>query len=319
MSNLKERPIVVGTRGSALARWQAEYVIQRLRAHHPDRRFVLKPLQTRGDVDRKSSLAEIGTRGIFVKEIQNALLSGEIDLGIHSLKDLPSETHPQLALAAAGPREDPRDALVSHTGLSLAELQPGARVGTGSPRRAAQLRAYRRDLAVENVRGNVDTRVRKALEGGFDGVVLAAAGLHRLGLESHIAEYLSLSIMLPAPCQGIVAVEARAGDGEMLAMAAAADDPSAHLAARAERAFVRALGGGCTTPLGAHAILEGGILRMEGLLATPDGTRLLREKVEGDAAFPERAGEDLAGRILAAGGRELLEEIDHGGGQARGG
>lgn len=306
----ENRPIVIGTRGSALAVWQAEYVVQRLRAAHPDRQFVLQRIQTRGDVDLKSPLAEIGSTGVFVKEIESALLSGQIDVGVHSLKDLPSELDPRLELAATGPREDPRDALVSRERLSLAQLPKGARIGTSSPRRAAQLKALRPDLLVEDIRGNVDTRVRKALEGTLDAVVLAAAGLRRLGLEEHVTEYLPPSVMLPAPCQGIMGVEARAGDGDVLALSTAFDDPSARAAARAERAFVRALGGGCTTPLGAHAVIDGSALRIDGLLATPDGARLLRDTVEGDARSPEKAGEELAGRILAAGGREILAQID---------
>lgn len=307
------RPIIIGTRGSALAVWQAEYVARQLRAAHPDTEFVLQRIQTRGDVDLKSPLAEIGSTGVFVKEIENALLSGQIDLGVHSLKDLPSELNSRLELVATGPREDPRDALVSREGVPLAQLPNGARVGTSSPRRAAQLKSLRPDLVVEDVRGNVDTRVRKALQGSLDAVVLAAAGLRRLGLEGHVTEYLSPSVMLPAPCQGIMGVEARAGDDDVLALAAAFNDPTARTAARAERAFVRALGGGCTTPLGAHAVVDGDALRIDGLLATPDGARLLREMVMGDKGFPEKAGEELAGRILAAGGREILAQIDDNG------
>lgn len=301
--------VVIGTRGSALALWQSEYVMRRLQALHSDHSFVLKRITTGGDLDQKSALAEIGTRGVFVKEIQSALLSGEIDLGIHSLKDLPSELDPRLVLAAFGPREDPRDALVSREMVPLSELPPGARVATGSPRRAVQLKLARPDLVIEDIRGNVDTRVRKVLRGDFDAVVLAAAGLRRLGLESHIAEYLPLSTMLPAPGQGIIAVEARAEEIAVLRIAAAVDDPDAHLAARAERAFVRALGGGCTIPLAAHATAEGGTLRIEGLLASPDGAILVRDRVDGDIAFPEFAGEQLADRIVASSGPELLDQL----------
>jgi hydroxymethylbilane synthase len=303
------RPVLIGTRGSALALWQAEYVVQQLRAAHPDREFILHRIQTRGDVDLRSPLAEMGSTGVFVKEIEGALLSGQIDLGVHSLKDLPSELDPRLTLAAVSPREDPRDALVSREKLPLAWLPAGARVGTSSPRRAAQLRAYRPDLVVQDIRGNVDTRVRKVLEGIFDAAVLAAAGLRRLNLTSSVTEYLPVSTMLPAPCQGIVGVEARAGDSEVLALTAILDDPSSSLAARSERAFVRALGGGCTTPLGAHAVMDGSTLRIDGLLATPDGARLLRDSVEGEARFPEKAGEELARRILAAGGSEILAAL----------
>lgn len=301
--------IVIGTRSSALAMWQAEHTKAALEAAFPAKRFILKHVQTRGDLDHRSSLAEIGTRGVFVKEIENALLSGEIDLGVHSLKDLPSDLHPGLTLEAMSAREDPRDVLVSKGKLPLADLPKGGRIGTSSPRRAAQVSLLRPDLRTENIRGNVDTRVRKVMDGDYDATILAAAGLHRLGLVAQIAEYLPLSSMLPAPGQGIVAVETRADDEEIQQVVRAIDDSVAHLAARAERAFVRALGGGCTTPLGAYATIGGGTLEMRGMLATPDGRVLLREAVTGSATAPEHAGELLAERLLAAGGVEILKEI----------
>ena len=302
--------IVIGTRASALALWQAEYVKTALESAFPARRFVLLPVQTRGDLDHGSALSEIGTRGVFIKEIEDSLIAGEIDLGVHSLKDLPSELHPDLALAATSPREDPRDVVVSRGKLTLADLPAGARIGSSSPRRAAQVKAIRPDLTIENIRGNVDTRVRKVTEGSFDATILAAAGLHRLGLQESIAEYLPISAMLPAPCQGIIAVEARARDSEILEMARRIDDGTAHLAARAERAFVRGLGGGCDTPIGAYAEIMGDTLTIRGVLATPDGQRLLRETVTGDAASPEAAGAELARKIANAGGREILAELE---------
>lgn len=310
------KPIVVGTRGSKLALWQAEYVVSNLRARHPDRRFEVKPISTRGDVAREVALSEVGTEGVFVREIQAALVSGEVDLAVHSLKDLPSETAPGIELVAVSPREDPRDVLLSRHRCPLAKLPPGARLGTGSPRRAAQLRAFRPDFVVESIRGNVDTRARKAREGDLDGVVLAAAGLRRLGLEDQIAEYLPLSVMLPAPGQGIIGIEARAGDAELLALGGAIDDWQTHLVARAERAFVWALGGGCTTPLGAHAGLQADAsqIRIEGLLASPDGRQTLREALVGSATAPEAVGEELARRLLAAGGDAILVRIAHEGG-----
>ena len=314
MTDSSIRPIVVGTRGSALALWQAEYVVRRLRARHPDRRFEIKPIRTRGDVVREAALADIGARGVFVKEIQSALLSGEVDLGVHSLKDLPSEPAPGVALAAVSPREDPRDVLVSHHGCTLAELPGGARLGTSSPRRSAQLRAFRPDLVVESIRGNVDTRVRKARGPELDGVVLAAAGLRRLGLADQISEYIAPSVLLPAPGQGIIGVEARADDAECLALAASIDDAATHLAARAERAFVRALGGGCTTPLAAYAQMRADTIHIQGALASPDGRCLLREELVATAADPELAGIELARRLLADGGDVILAEIKHAGG-----
>jgi len=309
------RPIVVGTRGSALALWQARHVVQALEARHPGRRFDLTTVRTRGDVIQDVALAELGARGVFVKEIEGLLLSGEVDVGVHSLKDLPSELSSGLVLAAVSAREDPRDALVSRGRRPLAELPAGARLGTGSPRRAAQLRAFRPDLVVESIRGNVDTRVRKALAGegsGLDGAVLALAGLRRLGLEGEVAERIPLSVMTPAPGQGIIGVEARSDDAEVLSLAAAIDDVPTHRAARAERAFVRALGGGCTTPLGAYAVARDGALEIQGVLASTDGRKLLRAEVTGDAADPEALGASLAGRILALGGGEILAEIERG-------
>ncbi len=304
------RTIVIGTRGSALAMWQANYVMGLLQARHPDRRFVLQRIVTRGDGDTHSPLAGIGTQGVFVKEIEAALLAGEIDLGVHSLKDLPSEQDPGLKLAGVCPREDPRDVLVSKSGATLEQLPAGARVGTGSPRRAAQIKANRPDLAILGIRGNVDTRVRKALSDEFEAVVLAAAGLRRLGLEQNITEYLESSTMLSAPCQGIVGIESRAEDEDVIALVQAVSDPMAELAARAERAFVRELGGGCTTPLAARAVIDGRSLSIDGLLASPDGVRLIRDHVAGYAEDPERAGAELARRILAAGGAKILAEIE---------
>lgn len=300
---------MLGTRGSALALWQAEYVVGRLRSRFPERHFVIQIVHTRGDAVQSVSLAEIGTRGVFVKEIQSALLAGEIDFGVHSLKDLPSEEAPGLVLAATAPREDPRDALVSRHGRGLADLPHGARLGTSSPRRAAQLRRLRTDFVLDTIRGNVDTRVRKALNGEFDGVVLAAAGLRRLGMEDKVAEYIPLSSMVPAPCQGIVAVEAREGDAEALAVAAAVEDRSARLAAEAERAFVRALGGGCYTPLAAHATVLGSSMEMVGLLSSPEGDTVVEAKLSGDVGDPVALGATLAKQILANGGEAIVQRL----------
>jgi len=313
---MQRRPVVIGTRGSALALWQAEHVAGYLRARYQDRQCVIKPIRTRGDVTREVALAEIGARGIFVKEIEAALLAGEVDLGVHSLKDLPSTVPVGLTLAAVSPREDPLDALITRHRCGLSELPPGARLGTSSPRRGAQLLARRPDCVIEGIRGNIDTRVRKALDGSYDGIVLAVAGLRRLGLEDHISEYIPLSVMLPAPGQGVIAVEARADDAEMLALTAGIDDIPTHLAARAERAFVRALGGGCTTPLGAYAAVHEDTIRLQGVVASPDGAVLLREKSLGSAADPEAVGAALARRLWEAGGKQMLEAIGDWEGQA---
>jgi hydroxymethylbilane synthase len=317
------RSIVVGTRGSALALWQARRVVDLLQARHPDRSFTLSIVRTRGDAVREVPLAELGARGVFVKEIESLILSGEVDVGVHSLKDLPSELSPGLALAMVTAREDPRDALVSRCNRSLAELPAGARLGTGSPRRAAQLLALRPDLVVEGIRGNVDTRVRKVLEkvletelegegSSLDGVILALAGLRRLGLEDKVAERIPLAAMVPAPGQGIIGVEARSDDEEVLRLTAAIDDVPSHRAARAERAYVRVLGGLCTTPLGAYAVARDDVVEIQGVLASPDGRRVLRAEATGDAADSEAVGAALARKILAMGGAELLAELERG-------
>ncbi len=306
------RPIVIGTRGSALALWQAKHIADSLRARYPDRHCDIRPIRTGGDVSREIALAEIGTRGVFVKEIEAALLARKVDLGVHSLKDLPSLLPDGLVLAAVSPREDPRDALVTRAGCTLVELPVGARLGTSSPRRGAQLLAARPDLVVESIRGNVDTRVRKALEGKYDGIVLAAAGLRRLGLEDRISEYMPLTVMLPAPGQGVIAVEARADDDEMLGLAAGIDDVPTHLAVRAERAMVRALGGGCTTPIGAYGVVEGEAIRLRGMLASPDGKLLVRAESSGSAQHPENVGAELAKQIWELGGGEVLETFGYG-------
>ena len=309
---MQRRPIVIGTRGSALALWQAERIAESLHARYPDRHCTIRSIRTGGDVSREVALAEIGTRGIFVKEIEAALLAREVDLGVHSLKDLPSSLPDDLALAAVSPREDPRDALITRSRCTLSELPAGARLGTSSPRRGAQLLAARPDLVIENIRGNVDTRVRKALEGNYDGIVLAVAGLRRLGLEDRISEYMPLTVMLPAPGQGVIAVEARTDDDEMLGLAAGIDDVPTHLAVRAERAMVRALGGGCTTPIGAYGVVEGEAVRLQGMVASPDGKLLVQAESSGSARHPESVGAELAKRLWESGGGEVLEALGYG-------
>jgi len=304
------RSLVIGTRGSALALWQAQLVAQRLSSRYPDRRYPLQIIRTHGDITAQVALAEIGTRGIFVKEIEAALLAGEIDLGVHSLKDLPSTLPFGLTLAAVSERDDPRDALITRHCCPLDRLPLGARIGTSSPRRAAQLLAARPDLAVESIRGNVDTRVRKAQEGAYDGIVLAAAGLRRLGLEGNISQYLPLTSMLPAPGQGVIAIEARADDQEALDLVQGIDDIPTHLAARAEWAFVRAVGGGCSTPLGAYATVQGDTIIMQGLIASPDGKHLVRDTWSGTVSDPEALGRELATRLWAAGGKLILEALN---------
>jgi hydroxymethylbilane synthase len=302
------RTLVVGTRGSPLALWQTDFVIAKLRARFPDRQFEVRRIRTRGDRLREVKLGDLGARGAFVDEIRRALMDGEIDLGVHSAKDLPNEPAEGVALAIVGPREDPRDALVSHGGVSLAELPEGARVGTGSPRRAALLRAIRPDLRVESIRGNVDTRVRKAHSGDLDAVVLAVAGLKRLGLEGQISEVLPLAAMLPAPGQGAIGVEARGADPDAVGVLEGVDDFQTHQAVRAEQELGRALGGGCRTPVGAHATIAKGVLRLRGVVASPDGRRVLRGEVSGGAHEATALGVELAHQLIAKGADAILAE-----------
>ncbi|MBI2940745.1 MAG: hydroxymethylbilane synthase [Chloroflexi bacterium] len=246
----------MGTRGSALALAQTRLVIERLAERFPSTAVEICPIHTRGDHLASVSLSVIGGQGVFVKEIEQALLAGRIDFAVHSLKDLPSALPPGLALAAILPREDPRDVLIARSAPSLVALPAGARVATSAPRRFTQLHAARPDLHLVDIRGNVDTRLRRLRAGDFDAIVLAAAGLHRLGRAGEITEYLPLDVCLPAVGQGALAVEARVDDADLLAMLQAIDHPPTRAAVTAERAVLRALGGGCRIPIAAYARVQ---------------------------------------------------------------
>jgi hydroxymethylbilane synthase len=301
--------VVLGTRASALARAQAEHVSELLAGAWPGIVCEARPIVTQGDRTQASGrpLPEIGGKGLFTAELEHALRAGDIDLAVHSLKDLPTEESADVALGAVCLREDVRDCLVAREGLTLAKLPAGAIVGTSSLRRAAQLRALRPDLEVRSIRGNVDTRVRKVREGEFDAVVLAAAGIRRLGLEDAVTEWLSGETMLPAPGQGALAVQCRAGDEPVLELLAAIDDPATRAATKAERVFLQALGAGCTAPVGAWAeAMYLGHVRMDGLVATLDGREVVRVSGEGE---PAELGERLAREALASGADRILEDV----------
>jgi hydroxymethylbilane synthase len=297
--------VVIGTRGSALSRTQTEEVAAAMRRRSPQRQIVVRFLRTQGDRDTTTPLAGLGL-GIFTREIENALLAGEIHLAVHSMKDLATELPPGLTIAAVPPRGDPRDVLVSRDGRPLAGLSPGARIGTSSPRRSALVKALRPDVEVLSIRGNVETRLKKALEGPFDAVVLAAIGLARLGLEGHIAEYFDPLIFIPAVGQGALAVEAREDDPETAALVRGLDHGPSRAAAMAERAFLRALGGGCRVPMAAYAQAEGDSLRLVGLVTSKDGQQMFRAQVVGSLATPEEAGRRLAHAVLAQGAGKLV-------------
>ena len=300
--------ITVGSRGSDLALWQTRWVIARLQQAYPDIEFRIQCITTRGDVVRDRALSQVGGKGLFVKEIEAALLAGEIDLAVHSLKDMPTELPEDLAIGAVTAREDPRDVLVSRLGLKLAELPPGARVGTGSLRRAAQLRASRPDLRIVDLRGNVDTRLRKAATEEYDAVVLAAAGLIRLGYSDRITEYLSPRVMLPAGGQGALCVEVRTGDEATRTMVSIVHDPLTEAAVTAERAFLARLEGGCQVPIATYGIVNDDELWLRGLVASPDGSRLLRNEIRGSWTEPMTLAQALAEEMLAQGADEICRE-----------
>ncbi|NPA90897.1 MAG: hydroxymethylbilane synthase [Chloroflexi bacterium] len=288
----------IGTRGSALARWQADHVRDLLLRAWPDLSVEVVVFTTRGDRELAKPLPEIGGKGLFTQELEDALRAGEIDLAVHSLKDLPTEMPEDLTLAAVPPREDPHDVLVSRHGLSLDALPPHPTIGTSSNRRAAQIRLARADARIEPLRGNVDTRVRKALapDGPYDGVVLARAGLVRLGLIEHITQVLPLDVMLPAPGQGALGVQCRAGDDRVLRLLAPLDDPRTRAAVLAERAFLAGLGGGCALPVAALGQVRDGRVHLQGLYVK-DG-HPFRAAGEADLDGAEALGRRLAEEVL---------------------
>ncbi len=290
-----------------MALWQTNYIIEKLRHSWPEYEFSVKKIKTQGDEVLDVPLAKIGSQGLFVKEIENALFAGDIDLAVHSLKDMPSQITPGLTLAAITEREDPRDALVSRDNLPLARLPTGARIGTSSPRRSSQLLAFRPDLQLVDMRGNLDTRLRKARSVDYDGAVLAAAGLKRMGWADQIAEYIPLEICLPAIGQGALAIETRADDAETRALVAPLDDAATRAAVAAERAFMRALGGGCQAPVGALGQVAHGQLHLEAVVASLDGRRVLRERVSGPPELADELGCDLALALISLGAGEILD------------
>lgn len=301
--------LVAGTRTSKLALWQTHHIIDLLAAAWPGLAVTIHDFTTEGDRILDKPLAAIGGKGLFTQELEAALLAGRIDFAVHSLKDLPVEETPGLTLGAIACREEVRDVLVARDGLTLATLPPGAVVGTSSLRRQAQLLALRPDLDVRSIRGNVDTRVRKVLEGEVDATVMAGAGLARLGLDGYITEWFDLETMLPAPGQGALAVQCRAADADTLTLLAALDDADLRAAVGAERAFLHGLGAGCSAPVGAHAALvrdPGAAARIElsALLASPDGATVIR--LHGAGSDGPRLGRRAAQQAVAQGGAALL-------------
>jgi hydroxymethylbilane synthase len=300
----------VATRKSKLALWQAEHVAALLRSAHADLQVELVPLVTQGDRIQDRSLAAIGGKGLFIKELEVAIEELRADIAVHSMKDVPAELPAGLVIAAVLARADPRDALVTNLKAArLEDLPNGARVGTSSLRREAQLRALRPDLRIEALRGNVDTRLRKLDEGEMDAIVLACAGLIRLGLESRITARLDPTVCLPAVSQGIIGIECRSGDARTRVLLSVLEDPNTRTSMEAERAFAARLGGSCQSPVAAFAQLDKASITLVGLVAEPDGSRLLRDSLTGSIEKPAALGSQLAERILAAGAGPLLERL----------
>jgi len=297
--------IRIGTRGSALALAQTEWVKRKLEERYPDLRVEVITIKTSGDRFLSAPVAAIPGKGIFVKEIEDALLKKEIDLAVHSMKDLPTEMTEGLTIAAVPEREDARDVLVSAAQRRLKDLPAGAKIGTGSLRRRAQILHCRHDLSVEPIRGNVDTRLRKMDAGEVDGLVMAAAGLKRLGLEKRVTEYLPEEICLGAVAQGALALESREGDS-VIGWVEFLRHPPTMVEVVAERAFLMRLGGGCQLPVGARARAEGERLRLMGVAADPSGHKLFKEEAEGPVDQAEHLGRTLAERLLAMGADKIL-------------
>ncbi|MEJ2672441.1 MAG: hydroxymethylbilane synthase [Deltaproteobacteria bacterium] len=301
--------IKIGTRGSALALAQANWVAAQITGRHPRGRVELVIIKTTGDKIHDKPLAQIGGKGLFIKEIEEALLAGQVDLAVHSLKDMPAEVPEGLILGAVPPREDCRDAFISSRYRNLAEIPPGGRVGTGSLRRRVQLLHRRPDLEVVPLRGNVDTRLKKMETQGLDALILAAAGLNRLGLRHLYQCCVPETDMLPAVSQGALGLEIHSGDHDLQEMLAFLDDPPSRLAVTAERAFLARLEGGCVVPVAALGRVQGESLHLEAQISDLQGRRLLRDSRRGPVTEAARLGADLADSLLAQGGREILSEL----------
>ena len=303
-----------------MAVWQAEHVAKRLQETSPDIRVQIDRIRTTGDKILDTPLAQVGGKALFVKEIEEALLAGRVDLAVHSMKDVPTELPAGLTIGAIPPREEPADVLISRTGTRLSDLPRAARVGTSSLRRQAQLLRHRPDLVIVGLRGNLDTRIRKLHSEGLDAIVLAAAGVKRLGLARMVTEVLSPEIMLPAIGQGALGIEvqepgtATEPQGPSVAeLVRVLDDRDTHVAVRAERAMLRRLGGGCQVPIAALASVDDSRVFLRGLIARTDGTSVIRGEMRGAASEPETVGHMLAEELLDRGGRAILQEIVEGG------
>ncbi|HWR39031.1 MAG TPA: hydroxymethylbilane synthase [Patescibacteria group bacterium] len=306
-----KQKLVIGTRGSKLALWQAEHIASRLRELYPGLEVTLQRIMTTGDKILDVPLAKIGGKGLFTKELENAMLNGEIDLAVHSLKDMPTQLPPELVLAAVPIRTNPGDALISPVHRTLDKLPVGAKIGTSSLRRRAQLLHCRPDLQIVDLRGNLDTRLNKLETEKLDAILLAVAGLDRLGWGERVTQVLPVDICLPAVGQGSLAIEARAGDREVLERLAGLEDTATRQAVTAERAFLTEVEGGCQVPVGVYAPPpdDSGQLALTAVILSVDGQRRVRDVISGPAEQADALGRELAHRMLDAGGREILQEV----------
>ncbi|HKD83049.1 MAG TPA: hydroxymethylbilane synthase [Candidatus Angelobacter sp.] len=295
----------IGSRGSQLALWQANHVAGLLRQQ--GHTVEIEVIKTTGDKITNVALAKVGTKGMFTKEIEDALADERVDLAVHSLKDVPTELSPEFELAAIMKREDPRDAFISVKYAALDDLPRGAKVGTSSLRRQCQLKALRPDLEIFPLRGNVDTRLRKLESGEYDAIILAAAGVHRLGLDSHVRSRISADVMCPAVGQGALAIETRRDDQQTLSLLSFLNHADTRQAIECERALLGSLGGGCQVPIGAYAEQRNGKLHLRAMVGHPDGSKILREQAEGDA--PEALGRQVAQTLLTRGAEKILAEV----------
>jgi hydroxymethylbilane synthase len=302
-------PIRIATRRSRLALWQAEHVMALLRAAHPQVPVELVPMSTQGDRVLDRALADVGGKGLFVKELEVAMQEGRADIAVHSMKDVPSELPPGFRIAAALQRANPNDAFISRKFGRFADLPQGARVGTSSPRRQAQLRNARPDLAIELLRGNVETRLRRLEEGSLDAILLACAGLERLGLGERITEVLDADFCVPAVGQGVIGIECREDDARSREVLAALHHEESFVRLAAERAFARTLLGSCHSPIAAHATLAAGSLTLRGFVGAPDGSEAYRDGLSGPATDADGLGLALARRMQAAGAGALLDRL----------
>lgn len=303
------RPVVIGTRGSKLALWQAEWVRAALRQRFPGTVVELAIIKTVGDKILDVPLARVGGKGLFVKEIEEALLDGRADVAVHSMKDMPSEIPAALAIGAVPEREMPADVLISRSGLALMDLPAGSVIGTSSLRRAAQLRHLRPDLEVVPLRGNVETRLRKLETDQLAAVILAAAGVRRLGLEDRVSEYLDDADMLPAVGQGALCIEIRQEDPRIGAMVAVLDHPATRTVVSGERAFLKRLQGGCQVPIAGHGRLEDTRFTLTGLVADVDGSTVIKHRLSGPGAAAEMIGIELAETLLSRGADAILKKL----------